>query len=139
MPTNRPTMNELLEAVREFLEAKVMPAIDRTTTFYVRVAVNVLGIVEREIEKGPGLDAAEHERLRKLLKQDGTLKDLNAALCQKVREGRVDCKDPTLIEHLRLTVMGRLSIDNPHYAAYERALTAEQGEGKSTAISGIVR
>ena len=128
MPTNRPTMKELLEAVREFLEARVMPSLDKTTAFHTRVAVNVLAIVERELEKGPGLDQAEHERLRRILQQEGSLKDLNASLCRQIREGRIDSRNPELIEHLRLTTLGRLSIDNPRYATYQRAIRGEAAE-----------
>jgi hypothetical protein len=128
MPTNRPTMKELIEAVREFLEARVMPAVDQNIAFHTRVAVNTLGIVERELEKGPDLDQAEHERLRRLLKQDGGLKDLNAALCRQIREGLIDCRNPELMEHLRLTTLGRLSIDNPRYATYQRALGCAAAE-----------
>ena len=29
MPTNRPNMKELVEAVREFLETKIQPAMDK--------------------------------------------------------------------------------------------------------------
>ena len=115
-------MMELLESVREFLETKITPSVDKTTAYYTRVAMNVIAIVERELEKGPALEAAEHARLRRLLNRDGSPRKLNAALCRQLREGEIDDKDPDLIEHLRLTTLGRLSIDNPRYAAYRRAL-----------------
>jgi len=51
-PHGRPTASELLEAVREFLTAQVMPASTGQLAFHARVAANVLGIVARELELG---------------------------------------------------------------------------------------
>jgi aminoglycoside phosphotransferase (APT) family kinase protein len=51
-PHGRPTAGELLEAVREFLTAQVMPASTGQLAFHARVAANVLGIVARELELG---------------------------------------------------------------------------------------
>ena len=126
MSDNRPTAKDLVEAVREFLETRVMPAVQGQTGFHARVAANVLAIVERELELGPGLGAEEHARLKRLLEKDGTRAELNRELCLRIREGVMDYEDPTLAEHLRRTTMGRLSIDNPRYAAYQRALSRER-------------
>ncbi len=122
MFTDRPTMKELVEAVREFLETKISPAVDKHTAFHTRVAINVLKIVEREIELGPGLEAQEHERLCRLLNHEGTLNELTKELCHKLRDGNIDNKDPAFADHLKKTAMGRLSIDNPKYSAYRKAL-----------------
>jgi len=52
-PHGRPTVSELLDAVRGFLTDDVMPATTGLLAFHARVAANVLGIVAREIELGP--------------------------------------------------------------------------------------
>ena len=49
MPTDRPTVPELVEAVREFMENEVQPNLEGSVAFHTRVAVNVLRIVEREL------------------------------------------------------------------------------------------
>ena len=125
MTANRPTTVELVEAVSEFLESKVMPAADPHTAFHTRVAVNTLGIIRRELELGPGLEAEEHQRLRQILGRDGGLDELNAELFRRIRDGSIDYQDQNLISHLYRTTMGRLSIDNPRYSSYKRALEAE--------------
>jgi aminoglycoside phosphotransferase (APT) family kinase protein len=51
-PFGRPTASELLDAVREFLTDRVMPATDGQLAFHARVAANVLGVVARELELG---------------------------------------------------------------------------------------
>ena len=126
MPTNRPTRYELLEAVTEFLQNRVMPKLDKHTTFHTRVAVNVLGILRREMEHGPRLDAEELARLKGLLGRKGTLEELNAELCRQIRTGKLDHRNQDLMEHLFRTTMGKVSIDQPHYSAYKRALDEEE-------------
>jgi aminoglycoside phosphotransferase (APT) family kinase protein len=49
-PHGRPTASELLEAVREYLIAGVLPATTGQVAFHARVAANALGIVARELE-----------------------------------------------------------------------------------------
>ena len=125
MPSNRPTRDELLEAVAEFLEKRVMPKLDKHTAFHTRVAVNVLNIVRRELEQGPGLDEEEVKRLRNLLGEDGTLEELNAELCNRIHRGDLDHKNTELMDHLFRTTMGKVSVDQPIYSAYKRALEEE--------------
>lgn len=122
MPTNRPSRDELLEAVAEFLEKRVIPRVDAHTAFHTRVAVNVLAISRRELEHGPRLDAEERTRLKRLLGREGTLEELNSELCDRIRSGDMDSRNPALMEHLFLTTMGKVSIDQPTYSAYRRAL-----------------
>ena len=122
MPTNRPNMQELVEAVREFLEEKIQPAIDGQISFHTRIAVNMLKTVERELALGPTLNQEEVARLNKILGQEGTLAELNDMLCEKLKSGEIDYQDPALIEHLRSSALGKLSIDNPEYSAYKRAI-----------------
>jgi AcrR family transcriptional regulator len=127
MPSNRPTLDELLEAVVEFLEKRLMPKLDKHTAFHARVAANVLNIVRRELEQGPGLDAEELARLKDLLGEDGTLEELNAQLCNRIRRGDLDHRNPDLMEHLFLTTLGKVSVDQPIYSAYRRALEETEG------------
>jgi hypothetical protein len=126
MPSNRPTPDELLEAVVEFLEKRIMPKMDKHTAFHTRVAANVLNIVRRELEHGPGLDADELARLRDLLGRDGTLEELNAELCDRIHKGDLDHRNPDLMKHLFLTTMGKVSVDQPIYSGYQRALKEEE-------------
>ncbi len=127
-----PTAAELVTAVREFLETKVAPALTGHTAFHARVAVNALAIVERELTLGPDAQAREQDRLESLLGQTGSLAALNAALAKAVREGHMGPETPGLLEHLRLTTLDTVAIDQPHYSGYRDAVAAEQqraGEG----------
>ena len=80
---DRPTAAELVAAVREYLERDVMTATEGRVAFHARVAVNVLGMVERELELGAAQDAAEHDRLVALLGRDGTVRELTEVLAAR--------------------------------------------------------
>jgi aminoglycoside phosphotransferase (APT) family kinase protein len=51
-PYGRPTVSELLEAVREFLLGTVLPQTSGQLSFHARVAANAVAIVLRELELG---------------------------------------------------------------------------------------
>jgi len=114
---DRPTAAELLEAVREFVERDVMEREDLPSrvAFHARVAVNVLGIVERELTLGPELDAAERERLAALLGHDGPLDDLTAELGRSIRAGSLDDRHAAVVDYLRESVRAKLLVANPGY------------------------
>jgi Domain of unknown function (DUF6285) len=124
MPSNRPTSAELLDAVQKFLKAEVLPALSGSSKYHVQVALSALGIVGREMAGADRLDAAERVRLDGLLHAEGSREELNRVLCAAIRERRLTYRDAALLEHLRLTTMGKMSIDNPRYATY---LYAQEG------------
>ena len=54
MTHDRPTPRELVEAVREFVERELLPTIaDQRLRFRALVALNALGIAERQLEEQP--------------------------------------------------------------------------------------
>ncbi len=114
---DRPTAAELVAAVREYLERDVMPATEGRVAFHARVAVNVLGMVERELELGPAQDAAEHERLVALLGHEGTIDDLTAELARGIRDGSLDARRGEVVSHVRATVRAKLEVANPRYVS----------------------
>jgi hypothetical protein len=112
---DRPTAAELVAAVREYLERDVMTATEGRVAFHARVAVNVLGMVERELELGPTQDAAEHARLVLLLGRDGTIRELTEALARGIRDGSLDRPWSDTVESVRATVRAKLEVANPRY------------------------
>jgi len=121
---DRPTAQELLVAVEELLRETLMPALRGQASFHARVAANAMGIVRREIDSIADLDVRESERLSALLGGDpgGSLDDLNRELCRRLRAGEIDLEDEVLVEHLIRTTIGKVSIDNPRYSGYAKAL-----------------
>ena len=62
--TERPTADELAEAIQEFLAGEVLPTLaDPRARFRMLVALNALGIVRRELAKLPAEDDAEQRQL----------------------------------------------------------------------------
>lgn len=119
---DKPSARDLVTAVREFIETVAMPNLEGHAGFHARVAANALAIVERELTLGPQAEAAEQARLKALLGRDGTLEELNRALCTAIRAGEIDLQTQGLKEHLWETTLAKLAIDQPRYAAYRHAI-----------------
>ena len=122
MALNRPSAAELLAALREFLDKDVAPQVSGATQFHLRVAGNVLAIVERELAQKAPADAAETARLRTMLGDDDSgaadLTSLNQLLVERIRSGAFDSPpgQRLMLAHLRATTSDKLAIDNPKYA-----------------------
>lgn len=117
MLDERPTAAELIAAVADFLEKKAAPQLDAHTAFHLKVAVNALRIVERELQQGPAAVDAERARLVALTgdAQATDVHALNAALCARIDDGKIATDDPALRDHLLRSVLARMAIDNPKY------------------------
>ncbi|MCY1393988.1 hypothetical protein D9M71_88980 [compost metagenome] len=123
-----PKATELLQAVAEFLRQQAMPALSGQTAFHARVAANVLDIVRRELELAPRQEAEERQRLGELLGEDADLETLNRRLCQRIDAGELDLDSPGLFEHLWLTTLAKVAIDQPNYVTYRRLVADQKGE-----------
>jgi hypothetical protein len=117
---DKPRPPELVSIVAEFLRASVLPVCSGRLAYDLRVAVNALEIVARELTIAGASDAAEAARLAVLLTAEGSLEDLNRLLCARLRDGRLTASTPGLIEHLWETTLAKLAVDQPAYAAYRR-------------------
>jgi len=123
---DQPSIHELVEAVRNFLETKAMPELKGHTAFHARVAANALGIVARELERGTPSSTAELQRLKSLLNRDGSLEELNRELCAQIRSGNLDIASPALEKHLELTTLDKVSIDQPNYSGLKIAQARQE-------------
>jgi hypothetical protein len=94
--SERPTAEELAEAIEEFLAGEVLPTLaDHRARFRMLVALNALGIVRRELAKLP------HE-------DDAALGEL----AERIRAGDVPAGT---LARVRADVAERLRVASPHY------------------------
>ena len=119
---DEPTPVELTKAVADFLRDDITPMISGHNAFKLRVAINMLDLVTRQLTLEQGSDAAESARLTQLLGMQGSLGDLNRTLAGKIAKGELDLQTPGLSEHLWQTTMDKLAVDQPNYASYKREL-----------------
>jgi hypothetical protein len=91
MAHDRPTAAELVEATREFLETEILPTLtDPRLRFRTLVAINALGIAQRELESGKEmLPREELEELARLIRSGdvpgGALERLRDHVAAKLR------------------------------------------------------
>jgi hypothetical protein len=119
---DEPTPEELIKAVADFLRNDIAPVISGHNAFKLRVSINALDLVTRQLALEQGSDAAEAERLSPLLNIQATLTELNRALADRIAKGEIDLQTPGLAEHLWQTTMDKLAVDQPNYASYRREL-----------------
>jgi hypothetical protein len=94
--TERPTAQELTEAILEFLGGEILPTLtDQRLRFRMLVAMNALGIVYRELEALPAEDDAEQREL-----------------VQRIRAGDVP---PGTLQRVKTDVEARLRIASPRF------------------------
>src|SRR5947208_3673425 len=122
---DEPTPSELIKAVADFLRKEITPEISGHSAFKLRVAINALDLVTRQLALQADSDAAELTRLSPLLGLDGSLLDLNRALADRIAEGEAGLETPGLAEHLWQTTIDKLAVDQPNYAAYRRETERE--------------
>ncbi len=127
---DRPTLAELIEAVRMHVETQIVPAVRRDPKLYYHtlVAINLLRIAMREMDLSSSHFQAAWARLDAL---DGKSQPLpadpderraiyaqrSAALCAAIRSGAYDHPDARtrLFEHLKETAHAQLEVAAPGY------------------------
>lgn len=107
-PHDLPSAAELVEAVREWLARDAISG--SISPFHVRVAVNVLGIVERELLLGDQHARRHAERLAALGVAD------DAELAAGIRAGRFEDRAELVRALVWESVRDKLAVANPGYA-----------------------
>jgi hypothetical protein len=115
MPLSLSPAPDMLAAIRDYLETEILPGLGDDKWFNVKVGVNMLAMVERELRLGPAANEAERTRLAALLGTTGTLEEMSRALGLAIRDGKIAPNDPRLLDHLRQTTADALRINNPQW------------------------
>ena len=107
-PHDRPTVEELLEAVSEHL-GKLRGEMEGSRAFHLRVAGNVVDMVSREVRLAPVLEQRHRVRLAEL----GV--DSERELAAGIREGRFDRRLESVHRLVRQAVRDKLAVSKPGY------------------------
>jgi Domain of unknown function (DUF6285) len=88
--SDRPTAQELTEAIQEFLGGELLPTLtDQRLRFRTLVAMNALGIVYRELAALPQEDDTEQRELARRIRENdvppGTLRRVKADVEARLR------------------------------------------------------
>ncbi len=111
---DRPTATELLEAASAELDDSLVPRLTGVDRYRLKVAVNIMRIVAREIAAADR-PSEELRRLSDLLGHSGELASLNAELCSAIRSGALDSRWPEVMAHMLESGRERLLVANPKY------------------------
>lgn len=108
-PHDRPTASELVQAVREWMEQDLMKGVEPRLAFHLRVAMNMLDIVDRELELGAPMEDRHADLLESLDVAD------DVELAQKIRIGEFDENFSSLLAALRPVIEDKVRVANPKY------------------------
>lgn len=108
-PHDRPTAAELLEALREWMERDLLPAVEGRLQFHTRVAINMVEIVAREIELGASQQLSHADVLQALGASD------DATLATAIKNGEYDSDLISLLNALRPVIEDKVRVANPKY------------------------
>jgi hypothetical protein len=121
---DRPTPDELLDAVAAFLREQATGVSGGPAAFHARVAAHAIDIVRRELLLAPAAVAREHALLVRLLKADSShdVAQLNRLLCERIAAGEMTLATAGLAEALWQITLDKLAIDQPSYDTYRRSI-----------------
>lgn len=121
---DQPSVRELIQAVKNFVDETAMPELNGRAGFHARVTSNVLGTILRDIEMRESADKREKVRLLDLLNASAEtpLPKLNDDLCQRIRAGELTIRSDELMDHLKMTAIDQLKVDQPNYSALKKAI-----------------
>ena len=122
---DRPSFDELLEAIQGFLRDDVMPNTQGRLSFHARVAGNAIDWIRRELQYEEEQLSREWDGLNALLgaeERPATLREMreattrrNAVLADRIQSGEAD-EAPfrrELMAHLRTVTRDKLVVSNP--------------------------
>jgi hypothetical protein len=115
MPQSFPDAKTLLVAATKYMEDELMPTLDGYHRFKVRVTINVLNTIRRELEMREGQANAEHARLVAILGHEGEVEPMSRELAERIRAGEFSLDDERLRTHLKQSLSDALSIANPKW------------------------
>lgn len=120
---DQPSVSELVQAVKNFIEQTAAPNLTGHAAFHARVAGNALATVLRDLEQRPVSDTAERARLLELLGggDDQSTDALNGSLSARIKAGEMTPETPGLLLHLKATTIAQVEIDQPRYSGLKTA------------------
>ncbi|MEM5517573.1 DUF6285 domain-containing protein [Henriciella sp. AS95] len=124
---DQPTIKELVEAVKNFVDHTAMPELSGRAAFHARVASNVLATIARDLEARKQNDAEERSSLQALLgtSNENDLRALNCELSERLRNRTLDSSSTELMLHLKKTAIAQLKVDQPSYSGLKEAMKEE--------------
>jgi hypothetical protein len=119
---DRPSLAELLAAVRSYIADEVAPAAgDRRARFRALIAANVLAIAERELAASAEDALAEGRALERLGYFGDDVEAARRELCADVRAGAFDSpeRSAAATAYAREMVVRKLAVANPRFRTDE--------------------
>jgi Domain of unknown function (DUF6285) len=127
MSRDRPDVVEIIKTVDEFI-AQLVDRLDGRERYDALCARYLLGIAERELTGGAGIDRTERRRLETFLGEAGSVDELYASLAASIRAGGCDSRWEEVFELVLGHVINKVAVsrgdqlDSEHRAVAARVV-----------------
>ena len=108
----------LLETVGALLKEEILPELEGSKAYELRMALNAIGIARRQLQTGDRVEETEREVLAVMLDAEPEDADLERRFAQLVREGTV-AGDDALCTLLWNQTLNRVRESAPRYLRQE--------------------
>ena len=126
-----PSAEQIVDVLEYFLQDDVSPELGARKQFRCRVALNLLGILRRELTQRDAVTRQQRARLQDILGTDEhELSRLNKELANQIRFGKVELDDERIAQHVRLAQREHLSISNPKWLDEQADPSLDLGSSK---------
>lgn len=115
---DRPTNIELISAVIDFLDLEIKEELPPHLAFKLRIATNVLKIVQREIDLGDTLSKDAQGLIKEVI--ESTQEPSLIELASSIKEGNIDLDKESLRKALIEITKSKISVDNPNYSTFKK-------------------
>ena len=115
---DRPSNIELITAVIDFLNSDIKEELPPHLVFKLRIVINVLQIVQREIDLGENLSKEAEELIKEVI--ESTQEPSLVELANSIKEGNVELDKESLKKALIEITKSKISVDNPRYSTFKK-------------------
>ena len=114
---DRPSNIELITAVIDFLNSDIKEELPPHLVFKLRIVINVLQIVQREIDLGENLSKEAEELIKEVI--ESTQEPSLVELANSIKEG-LELDKESLKKALIEITKSKISVDNPRYSTFKK-------------------
>lgn len=119
----RPSADELLDAVEDYLRGLTHDNWNRDKLLESRIAANCTAIIQREQAAKIKADRELNKKLADFMEITGTTEQLIDKLSLRIRDNVYELEDPELHDLITYLSVARLKIENPRYPALREVIS----------------
>ncbi len=112
------TKAEMIDAIRNLLRSEIAPTLEGFNNYQLKIAMNMLSILQRDLQAEPQLAALDSAIAQKLSLVEST--PVKQQIVDKLRENRINV-DAELLGYLKQRALLEMEVNGPKYSSLNQA------------------